>query len=58
MLSVLAPPVFGQTSLLSQVPGKSAIGLGLELNRPVSQNERNTGNYVETLSLSKHQSCA
>ena len=45
VLLIFAPPVFAQTSLLSQGTGKSAIGLGLELNRPVSENERNTGNY-------------
>ena len=42
---VLATPVFGQTSLLSQPAGERAIGLGLELNRPVSSNERDTGSY-------------
>ena len=45
VLLVLATPVFGQTSLLSQPAGKRSIGLGLELNRPVSKNEWDTGSY-------------
>jgi len=45
MLVVLTTPVFAQTSLLSRPAGERAIGLGLELNRPVSKNERDTGKY-------------
>ncbi|RKU22850.1 hypothetical protein C6503_03545 [Candidatus Poribacteria bacterium] len=45
MLVVFTTPVFAQTSLLSRPAGERAIGLGLQLNRPVSKNERDAGNY-------------
>ena len=45
VLSVLVMPVFAQTGILSQPAGESAIGLGLELNRPVSRNQLDAGNY-------------
>ena len=45
LLVILSVSASAQTSLLSQPAGESAIGLGLELNRPVSSNERDAGNY-------------